>query len=117
MKLLANENIPLASVKHLISIGIDVLWIGYDHSGISDKEVMEIAINQNRAIVTFDSDYGELIFKFGYRPLAGVIYLRFDEYSAIYPGQLIQKIIESDEFDFKLKLTVVDEGRIRQRKY
>ena len=117
MKLLANENIPLASVNFLITVGVDVIWIGQNHSGISDQEVMDIAINQERLIITFDRDYSELIFKLGYKPKCGVIYLRLDEYTPVYPGQLIYQIIEVKELDFENKLTVIDARGIRQRKY
>ena len=117
MKLLATENIQLTSVKYLISVGIDVAWIGHNHSGISDKEVMEIAISQGRLIITFDRDYSELIFKFGYKPQSGVIYLRFDDYTPFFPGQLIHKVIENEELNFENRLTVIDERGIRQRKY
>ena len=117
MKILANENIPLASVNYLCSVGIDLIWIGHDNSGISDRKVMDIAINQDRTIVTFDRDYSELIFKFGFKPQAGVIYLRFEDYSPIFPGQFIHKLVESKEFNFNNKLTVIDERGIRQRKY
>ncbi len=34
---------------------------------------MKIAIKEGRTIITYDSDYGELIFKHGYKPYAGVI--------------------------------------------
>lgn len=77
MKLLANENFPLTSAKYLKSLGFDVISIGVDNPGISDEEVMKIAIREERTILTFDSDYGELIFKYNYQPLAAVIYLRF----------------------------------------
>jgi predicted nuclease of predicted toxin-antitoxin system len=75
MKLLANENFPLLSVKILENSGFDIKSIGQDYSGIFDSEVMEIAIKERRTILTFEHDYGELIFKKGYRPLNGVIYL------------------------------------------
>ena len=78
---------------------------------------MEIAISEDRTIVTFDRDYSELIFKFGYKPQAGVIYLRFDEYPPIFPGQLVHKVIENEELEFVNRLTVIDERGIRQRKY
>jgi predicted nuclease of predicted toxin-antitoxin system len=117
MKILANENIPLASVKYLLSVNVDLVWIGNDYSGISDEEVMEIAISQNRTIVTFDRDYSELIFKYGYKPQAGVIYLRFDEYTPVFAGELIHKIIGLEELDFERRLTVIDKRGIRQRKY
>lgn len=66
MKFLANENISLASVTYLKSAGFDVMAIGVDYFGISDREVMQLAINESRIIITYDCDYGELIFKYGY---------------------------------------------------
>jgi predicted nuclease of predicted toxin-antitoxin system len=62
MKLLAKENIPLTSVKKLDQEGIDVKAIGIDNPSISDEEVIQVANQENRTIVTFDSDYSELIY-------------------------------------------------------
>lgn len=50
------------------------MYIGTDFSGILDSEVMQIAMDQKRTILTFDRDYGELIFKKGFKPEMGVIY-------------------------------------------
>lgn len=52
MRLLANENIPRASVLHLRELGYEVYAIGEDNSGISDMEVLTIAIAHERLIVT-----------------------------------------------------------------
>ncbi len=76
MKLLANENIPLASVKILRDKGYDIVAIGQEFAGYLNSEVMELAIKQGKTIITVDSDYGELIFRRGYKPEAGVIYIR-----------------------------------------
>ena len=76
IKILANENFPLKSVRLMYDAGFDIKAIGIDNPGITDKQVMAIAINEQRTIITFDRDYGELIFKFGYKPETGVIYLR-----------------------------------------
>jgi len=56
IKLLANENFPLASFLYLKAKGIDITSIGIDYSGITDREVMEIAIREARTIITFDRD-------------------------------------------------------------
>ncbi len=61
MKLLANENFPKASVLLLRSLGYDITSIGEDNPSISDQSVMEIATAEERIILTFDRDYGELI--------------------------------------------------------
>ena len=117
MKLLANENFPLKSILYLKSKGFNISSIGTDNPSIQDNVVMNIAINENRTILTFDRDYGELIFKHNYRPQKGVIYLRLDEYEADEPGKLIEEIFNKKEFDFDNALTVLDRNGIRQRKY
>ncbi|MEQ9167526.1 MAG: DUF5615 family PIN-like protein [Fulvivirga sp.] len=61
MKYLANENVPFSSITYLKSKGYDVKAIGVDDPGITDEQVMQIAIDENRTIITYDSDYGELI--------------------------------------------------------
>ena len=117
MKLLANENFPLKSVTYLQEKGFDIKAIGIDNPSIKDSEVMDIAIQEQRLILTFDRDYGELIFKHNYRPEKGVIYLRLDEYLPDEPGQLIENLLANNNFDFENALTVVDRNGIRQRKY
>ncbi len=117
MKLLANENFPLKSTLYLRSKGYDISSIGTDNSSIKDHVVMGIAINEDRTFLTFDRDYGELIFKYNYKPQRGVIYLRLDEYAADEPGKLIEDLITKKEFDFNNALTVLDKNGIRQRKY
>jgi predicted nuclease of predicted toxin-antitoxin system len=78
---------------------------------------MAIAIAQQRTIITFDRDYGELIFRFLYKPNCGVIYLRFDEYSPKDPGVIIEDVILNSGIDFSNALTVIDKNGIRQRRY
>lgn len=117
MKLLANENFPIKSVLYLKSKGFDISSIGTDNPSVQDHAVMTIAIREERTILTFDRDYGELIFKYNYKPKKGVIYLRLDEYKADEPGKIIEDLINKKEFDFDNALTVLDKSGIRQRKY
>ncbi len=56
MRFLANENIPNASYKYLKNKGWDIEHIGETNMGITDEEVMEFAIREDRIIITFDSD-------------------------------------------------------------
>jgi predicted nuclease of predicted toxin-antitoxin system len=60
---LANENFPRPSTIILRENGFIIKSVQEDYSGISDLEVMKIALELNLIILTFDSDYGELIFK------------------------------------------------------
>lgn len=117
MKFLANENFPIASIKLLRENGYDIKSVGVEFAGILDQEVIDYANAENRSILTFDSDYGELIFKYGLKPKAGVIYLRIQEFIPEEPGRIILNLVSDDEFDPKYKLTVISEEGIRQRKY
>ena len=74
LNILANENIPTTRVNALKVAGFDIVANGIDNPSISDVQVMNIAIEELRTILTYDSDYGELIFKYGYKPPAGVIF-------------------------------------------
>jgi predicted nuclease of predicted toxin-antitoxin system len=117
VKLLANENFPYASVQYLEQKGFDVLAIGITNMGVSDHQVMEIAIHEARLILTFDRDYGALIYKHGYRPAMGVLYFRLDNYQPEDPGRMVVKMLSNQNFDSRKKLTVIDKDGIRQRSY
>ena len=117
MKLLANENFPTDSYYYLKLKGFDVIAIGIDYSGITDEEVMMLAIKEDRLILTFDKDYGELIFKYGYKPECGVIFLRLEDYESNEPGKIIEQMLDTAHFDTVRKLTVFDGKFIRQRGY
>lgn len=115
--MLANENFPLASVLYLRNAGHDVAAIGVDYPGVSDKYVMEIAIAEQRVILTFDRDYGTLIYKHGYKPPQGVIYLRLNEYLPHEPGVIVQNLLGTVQIQTEVTFTVFDGKTLRQRKY
>ena len=76
MRFLANENFPFPSMKILRLIGFEVKSIAEDNFGISDEEVLRIAVAEQLIILTFDRDYGELIFKYKMQPPPAVVYFR-----------------------------------------
>jgi len=94
MRLLANENFPAKSILYLRGKGFGIISIGTDNPSIKDHAVMAIAIEEDRTILTFDRDYGELIFKYNYKPPRGIIYLRLDKYKADEPGKIIEGLIK-----------------------
>ncbi|MBI3510334.1 MAG: DUF5615 family PIN-like protein [Bacteroidetes bacterium] len=117
MRLLANENFPLASTIFLRGKGHDVIAIGSDFLGFTDVAIITLANADQRTILTFDADYGELIFKLGLKPAKGVIYLRLQEFSPSEPGEIIHTIIADPDFNAENTLTVIERDGIRQRKY
>jgi hypothetical protein len=78
---------------------------------------MSLAIEQERTILTFGRNFGELIFREGTKPEKGVIYLRLNLYRPDDPGVLIAQLVNSGNYEFENAITVIDERGVRQRKY
>lgn len=113
--LLADENIPIPSYIFLKQKRYDIKHVAFEQAGIKDREVISIAILEDRIIVTFDSDFGELVFRLGFRPV-GVIYFRWKDFLPAEPGEYLHQIIKENQITLKGYFTVIDEDRIRQRK-
>lgn len=117
IKFLANENFPASSIRHLQNAGWDVSYIRTECPGISDEAVLTKAIIEERTILTFDSDYGTLIFKYGHRPPKGVIYFRLSSILPELPGTLIEQIINEADFDIEYSLWIIGDHNVRRKRY
>ena len=53
---LSDENIPAGAIDALRDAGCDVLSIREIALGIADAEVLRLAVNQSRLLVTFDRE-------------------------------------------------------------
>ena len=63
MIFLANENFPLTSIFILRNASYHVHSIKETTRGISDIPVLALAKQMKAVILTFDKDYGEIIFR------------------------------------------------------
>ena len=96
LRWLFNENIPWPSVVQCREWGWDVLAIGQSHPGISDTQVMLLAQSQNRWLVTFDRDYGELIFKLKQPSPPLLVLLRLPTYQPREPARWLQHLVQKE---------------------
>ncbi len=76
MDILADENVPSEVVAALRAAGHDVAWIREDQRGTLDSAILERAIREHRVLLTFDLDFGQLIFGRGLSAPPGVILVR-----------------------------------------
>ena len=113
---LANENISKASVEILRMHGHDVRWVAEDFPSIRDETVLELAAIDGRIIITFDRDYGELIFERKHIPPKGVVYLRLTEFTPESPAALILRYLSVSETIFDGYFNVVTSNGIRRKK-
>ena len=115
MKFLANENIPLDSVHVLRRAGHHVVSISEEHAGMKDIDVLKMAVKDRSIILTFDRDYGELIFKYPKSIPEGLVYFRFSPATSEALALILLRILKQENIPLLKHFTIIEEGRIRQR--
>ena len=85
------------------------------HQGVSDNEVLKIAKDQNLVILTFDRDYGELIFRYAVENPPSVVYFRSKGDGPFFVGQILHDLMASNQIEISSAFTVIDKSSIRQR--
>ncbi len=115
MRFLANENFPVPSIHRLREAGYEVAAVIEDNRGCDDTEVMARAVSEERIIITFDRDYGELIYRLRVSPPPGVIYLRYAPRTPFEPAAQLIELFRDGQIVFEGKFTVIKRDQIRQR--
>ena len=111
MRFLADENVPYGVVKRLRKDGVDIMSVYDVRRGITDSEVAELANSEGRILITFDKDFGTILFVEGLK-LPGLILLRFPPKNVEYIYKNLKTVL-SKEIDFQGKIVSVHEDRIR----
>jgi predicted nuclease of predicted toxin-antitoxin system len=114
---LANENFPRPGTLLLREHGFSVKSIQEDNPGISDEEVIEIALKLNLIILTFDRDYGELIFKYSKDNPPSVVFFREKGIVPEFAGLSLISLPANSEISLSESFTVIELNNIRQRFY
>lgn len=115
MQFLANENFPLKSVFLLREYGYQVASVTEDSPGIKDQEVLQRAVQERRIMLTFDRDYGELIYRKRLPAPPGVVYFRFEPVSPEEPARRLLMFLTTGQFRWQGKFTIIERGRVRQK--
>jgi predicted nuclease of predicted toxin-antitoxin system len=114
VRLLADENIPGEAVAALRAAGHDVAWIRVDQPGSADRDVLARAQQENRVLLTFDKDFGELAWRERLPAACGVVLFRFPMPAPTAVGRVIVDIMNA-RADWPGHFSVVEVDRIRMR--
>lgn len=87
------------------------MWVSTDASGISDEQVLALAVSESRLLVTVDKDFGELAFRRRLPAESGIILLRVRGTPAVRTAALIAAIQARE--GWANEFTVVENDRIR----
>lgn len=112
MHLLADENLPGVLVNALRVAGHDVIWIREVSPGIDDASIIAEAGSSGRIILTFDKDFGELVFRQRSDIPSGIILLRLPDVSRSELAHLIPHVLSTRD-DWEGHFSVITRERIR----
>lgn len=91
--LLANENWPRPALLALRAAGLDVQAVAEQMPRASDTEVLRHAAAEGRWVLTFDRDYGELVFARAVSPPPAIVYLRQGAYAPDWPARVVLDLL------------------------
>lgn len=114
--LLANENFPVPAIRKLRAAGVNVVAVREVMPSASDHEVMAYARREQRWIVTFDRDYGDLVFRGGLLPPPAILYFRQEPYPPERPAELTLAML-SDPQQAEGCMVVISERSIRRKRF
>jgi len=115
MRFICDECVSASLVRALQQADCDVVDIGVEDRGASDRDILRRSVREGRVIVTHDYDFGDLIFRDG-EPAFGVVIIVMarPERLMLEMRRTVQQLVTSYELLVNHMTIMTDEG-LRQR--
>lgn len=115
IKLLTDENISPKVVAFLRNAGNDVLDVKEEQwHGRPDEELLQVAYDENRFVLTHDADFGALAIYQG-NSCYGILYLRLNNVRPATIIQILAGLIQKEVEVTPFTIWVIEEKRVRIR--
>ena len=114
MRFLADENFPGNAVAKLKAAGHDIVWVRTVAPGSKDEDILAFAAREERIILTFDKDFGELAGRAGLPMSSGIVLFRLPMPALADVGTMLLARI-SERTDWGGHFSVIEPGRVRMR--
>lgn len=93
--------------------GHDVLAVAELAAGLDDTAVMDIAVREERLLLTEDKDFGRLVYAYSQQS-SGVIFIRYPALARqTLPKAITALISTKTQVDLSASFTVISPGRVR----
>ena len=115
MKFLVDVGVGKGVETWLKKTGYDVLPMREVNCRAQDIEILHLAVEDQRMIVTMDKDFGELVFNSGL-PHAGVLLLRLESATGEQKSEIVEKIIGGYSDQMAGNFCVYQDGKLRIKK-
>lgn len=114
LKFVLDVGVGNKTLQILRNNGYDVVSILEIEPSMDDSEILLIAENEGRMVVTMDKDFGELVYKSGQKH-NGVLILRLEDATGDEKAAIMEKILLSFAVQIEGKFCVFQNGRLRVR--
>lgn len=112
VRFLIDENVDFSVADFLIDLDCNVKTVVKIKSSLGDKEILALANNENRVIVTNDKDFGQLIFR-EKLPHKGVILFRLLDESSEAKIKRLKEVFGKYKSKFSGSFIVITEAKVR----
>lgn len=112
MKFLADVNIEKKIIDFLRDNKFDVKWMLEDNKYLNDFEIIKIANDENRILLTNDKDFGEIVFRQKFIS-SGILLLRIYGQKVEKKVELLKKLLVINGKELYNNFIVIKEKNIR----
>jgi predicted nuclease of predicted toxin-antitoxin system len=112
MRFLADESCDFAAVRALRAAGHDVIAVAEIARGATDSEVIAVAVQDRRILLTEDKDFGRLVHAAA-KTMSGVLLIRFPAPARSELARIIVDLVRERGTDLVDAFTVLQPARVR----
>lgn len=115
MILTADKSVDFGIIKELRLKGIEVFSIAETSTGITDKEVLQIANYNNSLLITEDKDFGELAYRLKLQH-SGILLIRLSDIHRPERIILVREILLTHADKLTANFSVLNKSGLRIKK-
>jgi predicted nuclease of predicted toxin-antitoxin system len=112
---LVDECVAAPLVALLREGGHDVLYVAETAAGLNDADVIALALQEKRLLLTEDKDFGDLVFR-RERAVPGVVLIRIDTDNSRLKATRLAAAIDRYGDGLFGRYMVIEPGRFRSRR-
>jgi predicted nuclease of predicted toxin-antitoxin system len=112
LRFLADESCDFVVVRALRAAGHDVLAVAEQAAGTPDREVIQLALDDGRVLLTEDKDFGQLVFA-AFAGSRGVILIRFPSDARTLLASVIVRVVDTYATQLSSAFVTLSPGRVR----
>ena len=113
MKFLLDVHMNVTLARVLNETGHDVLRAALEHRRWTDERLLALAVDEERIIISQDSDFSELIYGYGRPAPPAVLYLRCEPEQQVQMNTRVFEVLATERFHGHMVVLEPDNLRFR----